>query len=107
MNENLLERYYESVVLPLYDDDIDVADITWKDHGQVGPDAWAHYFDDRDGREYVLLYEDFPGSDYLNDDLTHEILPCGEEASVRVMTVPERTIDNFTGYFTLYGEKRA
>ena len=106
MNTEFLETYFETIVLPLYGDAIDVSAITWKDHGKVGEDAWAHYFNNAAGREYVLLYEDFPGSDYMNDDLTHEIIPCGDLSSVQVSTNPESTVDNLTGYFTLYGEKR-
>lgn len=105
METKFLEQYYETVILPLYSDGITISDITWKDHGKVGLDSYAHYFDDKQGREYVLLYEDFPGSDYLNDDLTHDIVLCEGESSVRVMTTPEKTIDNITGYFTLYAEK--
>ena len=106
MNTQLLEAYFETVVLPLYGSTLDATHITWKDHGKVGEDVWAHYFENDTGREYVLLYEDFPGSDYLNDDLTHEIVPCGDQKSVQVMTLPESTVDNLTGYFTLYAERR-
>ena len=99
------EEYLQTVVLPLYGEALDTSDITWKDHGQVGPDAWAHYFDDKDGREYVLLYEDFPGGDYLNDDLTHEVVKCGEETSVQVASISRLSEDKLDGYFTLYAEK--
>jgi len=105
MNAEFLETYFETVVLPLYGDVLDTTAITWKDRGKVGPDAWAHYFDDKQGREYVLIYEDFPGSDYLNDDLTHEIVPCGDQSSIQVTTNPKSTVENLTGYFTLYAEK--
>ena len=105
MDIKSLEQYYETVVLPLYGDTITFTDISWKDHGKVGLDTYAHYFDDNNGREYVLLYEDFPGSEYLNDDLSHDIVPCGAESSVRVVTTPEKTVANLTGYFTLYAEK--
>ncbi len=105
MDITFLEQYYEKVILPLYGDDTLLSDVSWKDHGKVGADAWAHYFEDKNGREYVLIYEDFPGNDYLNDDLTHDIVPCGDETSVRVATTPESSIDNLTGYFTLYAEK--
>lgn len=106
MNTSFLEHYYETVILPLYGDAVPSSNLQWKDHGKVGADAWAHYFDDEAGREYVLIYEDFPGGDYLNDDLTHEIVYCGGETSVRVMTSPEKLLENVTGYFTLYKEKR-
>jgi hypothetical protein len=106
MDTKSLEKYFETVVLPLYGDAVGVTGITWKDHGKVGPDSWAHHFDDQNGREYVLLYEDFPGSDYLADDLSHELVPCGDEQHVRVNTEPEADIANMTGYFTLYAEKK-
>jgi len=105
MDTKFLEQYYEAAILPLYGDAISVPNIFWKDHGKVGNDTWAHYFDDENGREYVLLYEDFPGSEYLSDDLTHEIVRLGEETSVRAAATPNKTIDNIFGYFTLYREK--
>lgn len=106
MDANFLEQYYEKVILPLYSSVATFKNVTWKDHGQVGNDAYAHYFDDENGREYVLLYEDFPGGDYLNDDLTHDILPYKEETSVKVSIESAGAIDNIAGYFTLYQEKR-
>ena len=107
MDTTLLERYYEQAILPLYGSDVPSTGIIWKDHGKVGADSWAHYFEDRTGREYVLLYEDFPGNDYLNDDMTHEIILCEGETSVRVTTTPESSVDNVVGYFTLYAERTA
>lgn len=106
MDNEFLEQYYSKVILPLYRDVVTFSQITWKDHGKVGLDAWAHYFEDVSGREYILLYEDFPGSDYMNDDLTHDIVKCGNETSVRVTISTDRNIDNIAGYFTLYAERR-
>ncbi len=100
-----LETYYEKTILPKYLDVAEVSEITWKDHGKVGPDAWAHYFEDKSGREYVLLYEDFPGGEYLEDNLTHEIVLCGNETSIFVENSPNK-IENVSGYFTLYREKK-
>lgn len=105
MNTASLEEYYEKKVLPKYSDVIDLSDIRWKDHGKVGLDAWAHYFDDSNGREYVLLYEDFPGSDYLSDGLTHDIIKCGKETSIHLTGNENKTKENIFGYFTLYAEK--
>jgi len=107
MDTTALEHYYEQVILPLYGSDAPSTGVTWKDHGKVGADAWAHYFEDVTGREYVLLFEDFPGSDYLNDDLTHEVVPCKGETSVRVTTTPDSSVDNVVGHFTLYAERAA
>lgn len=105
MDTKFLGQYYETVVLPLYGDGLDISGITWKDHGRAGQDTWAHYFNDVDGREYVLLYEDFPGSEYMNDELTHELIPCGDEVSLRILASSEKTLDNLLGYFTLYRQK--
>lgn len=105
MDTTFLEEYYEKVILPQYKDaSIKVA--SWKDHGQVGPDNWAHYFDDDDGTEYVLLNEDYPGGLYLNDDLTHDAVqvPGGESTALHV-TVGDTWIPNVSGYFTLYRER--
>lgn len=106
MDGQFLEKYYETVILPQYTTEDFSAGISWKDHGKVGLDAWAHYFDDKDGREFVVLYEDFPGDEYLSDGLTHDIVLCHGEVCVQVATTPNTTIDNVVGYFTLYKERR-
>lgn len=105
MDNNLLEQFYENVILPQYSEEVKFEKVTWKDHGKVDLDAWAHYFDDESGREYVLLYEDFPGSTFLNDGLTHEVVKLGDESSLHVAVDPGKQIVNLTGYFTLYREK--
>ena len=105
MTNEFLELYYEGVILPRYETEGFSAGITWKDHGKVGLDTWAHYFDDKDGREYILLYEDFPGSEYLVDGLTHDIVPCQTVQNVQVAITPGDKVDNVVGYFTLYVEK--
>lgn len=106
MNNKTLESYFESTVLPLYKDSVDLGSITWKDHGKVGPDAWAHYFDDSHGREYVLLYEDFPGGDYLGDNLTHDIVMIDGDTSILIPGDTQEKIENIAGYFTLYAERQ-
>lgn len=105
MDTTFLEQYYEKVILPLYEDDsIKVA--IWKDHGQVGPDNWAHYFEDANGTEFVLLAEDYPGGIYLNDDLTHDaILVPGSESTALQVIFNNKWIPNISGYFTLYKEQ--
>lgn len=105
MNTQALEAYYEIAVLPLYKDTVGFEEIVWKDHGKIGDDAWAHYFEDRQGVEYVLVYEDFPGATYLDDQLSHDVVPCGSEISVRISSDPESTTPNVVGYFTLYKER--
>lgn len=105
MDNAFLEEYYQAVILPQYDTENFSEGITWKDHGKVGLDTWAHYFDDKNGREFVLVYEDFPGNEYLSDDLTHDIVPCRGEASLRVSITTDALIDNVVGYFTLFKER--
>lgn len=106
MNTNCIEQYYETVILPLYASEISFSSIVWKDHGKVGLDAWAHYFEDETGHEYVLLYEDFPSGEYLSDGLSHDIVTINNETSVQITSNPERIVDNLLGYFTLYTEKQ-
>ena len=48
MDSNILEQFYEHVILPNYHE-LDAATIRWKDHGRIGLDAWAHYFEDAKG----------------------------------------------------------
>lgn len=105
MDNTLLERYYEKVVLPFYEKDVDVSSIAWKEHGKVGLDTWAHYFDDPSGREFVLLYEDFPGNEYMSDELTHEIVLASGESTIEIRSKPERSVENLLGFFSLYREK--
>lgn len=104
MNTQALESYYEYAILSQYGDVIKYP-ITWKDHGKVDLDAWAHYFDDAQGREHVLLYEDFPSGSYFADGMSHEVVRIGDEASLRVVLSNEALVDNAVGYFTLYREK--
>jgi hypothetical protein len=103
MDIEALESYL-ATILSRYGDEI-AYPITWKDHGKVDLDAWAHYFDDVRGREYVLLYEDFPDGSFLKDGLSHDVVPCGKETSLRVTVPPEFRVDGTTGYYTLYREK--
>ena len=105
MDTTFLENYFETVVLPFYKEDVDISSITWKDHGKVGLDTWAHYFENSSGREFVLLFEDFPGNEYMSDGLTHEIVLASGESSIKIFSNPERSIDNLLGYFSLYREK--
>lgn len=105
MDNNFLEDYYEKVILLLYRDE-SIKAVVWKDHGQVGPDNWAHYFEDAIGIEYVLLNEDYPGGLYLNDELTHDVIPApGADAAAVHVTIGDGWIPNISGYFTLYRER--
>lgn len=105
MDNKFLEQFYEDVVLPQYAEIVEFKKINWKDHGKVDLDAWAHYFDDESGREYVLLYEDFPGGAFLDDGLSHELVKIGEETSLKLSFSNDKEVENITGYFTLYREK--
>lgn len=104
MNTQFLEQFYETVILPKYG-----AEFTgvskWKDHGKVGLDSYAHYFDDPNGVEFVLLNEDFPNGDYLNDDLSHDVVQVADGADTLQVTIGDAWIPNISGYFTLYKEK--
>lgn len=108
MDNSMLEQWYEQVILPNYRE-IDVAEIRWKDHGQIGSDAWAHYFEDANGREYVLVFEDFPGDTFLDDGLTHDVVPFDGEKTTLEFGVKNKEhthyAANITGYFTLYRER--
>lgn len=107
MNNATLEKIYEQAILPNYQE-LDVANIRWKDHGQIGPDAWAHYFEDVKGREYALVFEDFPGSTFFDDDFTHEVVSLDGEISIEFgakHTQHAHYAPNITGYFTLYRER--
>ena len=106
MDTVFLEQFYENVVLPRFSDAATFETITWKDHGKVALDSWAHYFDDETGREWVLLYEDFPGESPFDDELSHEIVKINGETSIKLSFDDGKLTDNITGYFTLYKEKR-
>jgi len=105
MDTEFLEQYYEKVILPLYGNK-SITAAKWKDHGQVGPDNWAHYFENTQGVEFVLLNEDYPGGVYLNDDLTHDVVPAPDsQDGVLSVTIANKWIPNISGYFTLYRER--
>ena len=105
MNNDFLEKLYEIAILPNYPE-INVGTIHWKDHGKVDLDAWAHYFDDQKGIEYILLFEDFPSGSFLADGLSHELVESAGRGSIRFsLDPPFKYVENITGYFTLYKEK--
>lgn len=105
MNTKFLEQFYENVILPQYAEVL-FGNITWIDHGSIGLDAFAHYFKNTDGKEYVLVFEDFPGSTAFDDGLSHDIVLVNNEKTIRFGGDPPfKYIENITGYFTLYKEK--
>lgn len=106
MTNEFLESFYENVILPRYSDQITFKKIIWKDHGKFNLDAWAHYFDNENGREYVLVYEDDPSMSQFDDGLTHTVIPFGEEGSLKLSFADNKEIVNVTGCFTLYQENQ-
>lgn len=105
MDNHSLEQYYETTILPLFQDKA-TKTITWKDHGKVGLDTYAHYFEDINGVEYILVNEDFPGNEYPPDDLTHEMVvaPNTDDGIIKIAT-EDAWKPNVSGYFSLYKEK--
>jgi hypothetical protein len=105
MDEKFLERFYETVVLPRYAGVVRFDKVKWVSHGKVDPDAWAHYFQ-VDGREYALLYEDFPDGSYFKDGLSHEVVELGDEGSIELkFSDGGKQIPNILGWYTLFREK--
>ena len=105
MTNTFLEQFYENIILSRYEEFVRFGAITWFDHGKVGLDTWAHYFKSGD-KEYVLVYEDFPGNTDFDDGLSHEVVKCGDETSIELRFSDDaRQVPNVTGWFTLYQEQ--
>lgn len=108
MSDKFLEQFYETVVLPRYARVIKFDKITWTSHGKIGLDAWAHYFETgKDKKEYVLLYEDFPGDTYVTDGLSHEVIKLGDQYAIELKfndTGNSNYVPNILGWFSLYRE---
>lgn len=104
-NQEFIESFYVNVILPRYSKYVDITDIHWVDHGRIDDSyAIAHYFECQD-KEFVLLYESFPGNTYLDDGLSHEVVKCGDERSIELKFSDNKEIDNIIGWFTLYRGK--
>lgn len=99
-------KKYIQINLPRYSNQATFEKVIWKDHGKFNFDAWAHYFDDENGREYILVYEDDPSLSQFDDGLTYEMIPFGESGSLKLSFGDNKEVVNVTGYFTLYQEKR-
>lgn len=105
MDIKFLEQFYEKVILPQYGSTV-FDNVTWIDHGAIELDSFAHYFRAGDSRDYVLVFEDFPGNIAFDDGLSHDIVLVNNEISIRFGGDPPfKYIENITGYFTLYKEK--
>lgn len=103
-DEKFLEEFYERIILSRYKDQFQNESIRWIDHGKVDHDAWAHYFE-YSKKQFVLLYEDFPGGSFLDDNLSHKIVKCGQESSIELrLSDGGNLIPNVTGWFTLFEE---
>jgi hypothetical protein len=104
MENKSIEQFYESVILPRFNDDIDTSSIKWIRHGKVDQDAYAHYFATGE-REFVLLYEDFPSGAFLTDGLSHIVVTIGYQTSIELRLGTEsKSIPNIIGWFTLFKE---
>ena len=105
ISNKFLEEFYENVILPKYSDNLDLSNIKWIDHGKIS-DAYsfAHYFI-CNNKEFVLLYENFPGNTYFDDGLSHDIIKCGDKTNIELKFSDNKEIDNIAGWFTLYREK--
>lgn len=108
MDIGFLERYYERVILPQYNCS-EFRKIVWIDHGGIGEhyDAFAHYFKDATGSEYVLIFEDYPSGDIpFADRISHKVVYVGDRATLYFGGEPPfKYMVNVTGYFTLYKEE--
>ncbi len=105
MDIKFLEQFYEKVILAQYSSTV-FDNITWIDHGAIEFDSFAHYFKTDDGREYILVFEDFPGNVTFDDGLSHDIVLVNNEKTIRFGGDPPfKYIENITGYFTLYKDK--
>lgn len=104
MNTKSLEQFYETVILSRYKGVFDIATIKWISHGKVDLDAFAHYFE-CGGKEFVLLYEDYPDGSFLKDGLSHQVVQIGEDTSFELRLSDDSTpVPNIIGWFTLYQE---
>jgi len=104
-NQKFLEEFYENVILPKYGESVDVTNIHWIDHGKLDDSyVWAHYFE-TNGKQYVLLSNDYAAGSHLDDGLSHEIVQCGGENSTELNFNDNQKIENITGRYTLYQEK--
>ena len=105
MDIKFLEQFYEKVILPQYGSTV-FNNVTWIDHGAIELDSFAHYFKADNSREYVLVFEDFPGNVAFDDGLSHDIVLVNNEKTIRFGSDPPfKYVENITGYFTLYKEK--
>jgi hypothetical protein len=105
MNEVFLKKFFEAVILSNYEQ-IDIDEISWKHYKKINSDAWTHYFNDKSGNEYVLLFEDYPSNSFSDNKSMYEVVRHGDDDSMRFgSNVPFKYVENITGYFTLFREK--
>jgi hypothetical protein len=106
MTNNNLEIIYENVILPRYSEYLNTSDIHWTDHGRVDDSyVTAHYFES-DGQHYILLSNNYANGTYLDDGISHEIIKCGDKTSIELNFSDNYKIENVTGKYTLYREKK-
>jgi hypothetical protein len=85
MNNRFLEQFFENVILTRYEGSFDISGIKWKDHGKVDLDSWAHYFVSKVGKNYVLLFEDFPETRFLMTDYLMKLLKSTDRIVFRLL----------------------
>lgn len=104
-NQEFFETFYEYAILPKYATSLNLTDIKWIDHSMLDDSlVLAHYFESN-GKQYILLSNDYSGGSYLDDGLSHEIIMYGDKTGFRLYFDDNKEIDNITGYYTLYREK--
>lgn len=104
-NQKFLENFYENVILPRYSEYLGIAEIRWIDHGRLDDSyVWVHYFE-TNGKQYILLSNDYTEGSHLDDGISHEIVKCGDEKSIELNFSDNKEIENITGRYTLYREK--
>ncbi len=105
VNYSDINRFYEESILPRYS--IEFGTITWRDHGKIGEDTFAHYFT-ANGVQYVLVFEDFPSqSHFIAEDNKFIPAPDSENGAIWYPKDDDPTyeyVENTTGYFSLYLE---
>ncbi len=105
-NINIFEVIYQNVILPRYSDYLDINDIRWIDHGRVDDSyVTAHYFESN-GQHYILLSNNYTHGTYLDDGISYEIVKCGDKTSIELNFSDNHKIENVTGKYTLYREKK-
>lgn len=104
-NQRFIEDFYSNVILPRYNNSLDITKIHWIDHGKLDDSyVWAHYFE-TNGKQYILLSNDYAEGSHLDDGMSHEIVKCDNKTSIELNFNDNKEVENITGRYTLYREK--